>query len=95
MTDVVQETVTLAVRENEAQFRAAVTQRALGMTVEEYEAAVEAGLVAQEQQDAVNATVEAAIQAEIDARMQSEEIKIQISSVTQQTVGEQMQSDEI
>ena len=95
VTAAVRETVTQAVLENEAQFRAAVIQQALGMTVEEYEAAIEAGLVTQEQQDAVNAAVEAAMQAEIDARMQSEEIQAQISAVTQQTVAEQMQSDEI
>ena len=95
VTAAVQETVTQAVHENEAQFRAAVIQQALGMTVEEYEAAIEAGLVTQEQQDAVNAAVEAAMHAEIDARMQREEIQAQINAVTQQTVGEQMQSDEI
>lgn len=95
VTAAVQETVTQAVHENEAQFRAAVIQQALGMTVEEYKAAIEAGLVTQEQQDAVNAAVEAAMQAEIDARMQREEIQAQINAVTQQTVGEQMQSDEI
>ena len=95
VTAAVQETVTQAVHENEAQFRAAVIQQALGMTVEEYEAAIEAGLVTQEQQDAVNAAVKAAMQAEIDARMQREEIQAQINAVTQQTVGEQMQSDEI
>ena len=95
VTAAVQETVTQAIHENEAQFRAAVIQQALGMTVEEYKAAIEAGLVTQEQQDAVNAAVEAAMQAEIDARMQREEIQAQINAVTQQTVGEQMQSDEI
>ena len=95
VTAAVQETVTQAVHENEAQFRAAVIQQALGMTVEEYKAAIEAGLVTQEQQDAVNAAVEAAMQAEIDARMQREEIQAQVNAVTQQTVGEQMQSDEI
>lgn len=95
VTAAVQETVTQAVHENEAQFQAAVIQQALGMTVEEYKAAIEAGLVTQEQQDAVNAAVEAAMQAEIDARMQREEIQAQINPVTQQTVGEQMQSDEI
>ena len=95
VTAAVQETVTQAVHENEAQFQAAVIQQALGMTVEEYKAAIEAGLVTQEQQDAVNAAVEAAMQAEIDARMQREEIQAQINAVTQQTVGEQMQSDEI
>ncbi|HHW46070.1 MAG TPA: hypothetical protein GXX17_04060 [Clostridiales bacterium] len=95
VTAAVQETVTQAVLENEAQFRVAVIQRALSMTVEEYEAAVEDGLVMQEQQDAVNAAVEAAMQSEIEARMQSEAIQAQINAVTQQTVGEQMQSDEI
>ena len=95
VTAAVQETVTQAVHENEAQFRAAVIRQALGMTVEEYKAAIEAGLVTQEQQNAVNAAVEAAMQAEIDTRMQREEIQAQINAVTQQTVGEQMQSDEI
>lgn len=69
VTAAVRETVTQAVHENEAQFRAAVIRQALDMTVEDYEAAVEAGLVTQEQQDAVNAAVEAAMQAEIDARI--------------------------
>ena len=95
VTAAVREAVTQAVRENEAQFRVAVIQQALSMTVEEYEAAVEAGLVTQEQQDAVNAAVEAAMQSEIEARMQSEAVQAQINAVTQQTVGEQMQSDEI
>ena len=95
VTAAVRETVTQAVLENETLFRAAVIQQALGMTVEEYEAAIEAGLVTQEQQDAVNAAVEAAMQSEIEARMQSEEIQVQINAVTQQTVAEQMQSDEI
>ena len=95
VTAAVRETVTQAVLENEAQFRAAVIQQALGMTVEEYKAAIEAGLVTQEQQDAVNAAVEAAMQSEIEARMQSEEIQVQINAVTQQTVAEQMQSDEV
>lgn len=95
VTAAVQETVTQAVHENQAQFRVAVIQQALSMTVEEYEAAVEAGLVTQEQQDAVNAAVEAAMQSEIEARMQSEAIQAQINAVTQQTVGDQMQSDAI
>ena len=99
VTAAVQETVTQAVHENEAQFRAAVIQQALGMTVEEYKAAIEAGLVTQEQQDAVNAAVEAAMQAEIDARMQSDEIQALIASNTelqvQQAISEAMSSDAV
>ena len=95
VTAAVRETVTQAVHENEAQIRTAVIQKALSMTVDEYEAAVEVGLVTQEQQDAVNTAVEAAMQSEIEARMQSEAIQAQINAVTQQKVGEQMQSEEI
>ncbi len=91
----VKEQVAQAVRENEGQFRSAVIQQATGMSVEEYEAAVEAGAITQEQQEAVNAAVESAMQAETEARMESQEVEEQISALTEQAVEEQMQSGEI
>ena len=90
----VKEQVAQAVRENEGQFRSAVIQQATGMSVEEYEAAVEAGAITQEQQEAVNAAVESAMQAETEARMESQEVEEQISALTEQAVEEQMQSGE-
>lgn len=95
VTDAVRKTVAQAVRENEAQFRAAVIRQALNMSAKEYEAAVRAGLVTQEQQDAVNAATEAAMQSEIEARMKSEAVQAQIHAAIQQKTEEQMQSDEV
>ncbi len=95
VTEGVRESVSQKVRENEVQFRAAVLAQALGMTIEEYEAAVEAGLIPQEQQDAINAAVESAMLAEIDARMQTEEVQAQIETLIQNTTAEQMESEEI
>ncbi len=91
----VRENVSQKVRENEIQFRTAVLAQALGMTVEEYNAAVEAGLITQEQQDAINAAVEAAMLAEIDAQMQTEEVQAQIAALIEKTTTEQMASGEI
>ena len=95
VTAAVQEAVTQAVQENEAQFFAAILQQSLGMTAEEYEAAVAAGLVTEEQAAALDAAVASAMQAEVDARMQSDEVQAQIAELTEQTVAAQMQSSEV
>lgn len=95
VTAAVRETVTQKVQENETLFRTAVLKQALNMTIEEYEAAVNAGLVTQEQQDAVNAAVESAMLAEIDKQMESDEIQGMITGKIQAITDEKMSSDEI
>lgn len=87
--------VSQAVRDNESQFRAAVVQQALSLTLEEYETAVGAGLIGEEQQAAINEAVEAAMQADIDARMQSDEVQAQIITTVRAYTEEQLQSTEI
>ncbi len=83
------------VRKNETQIRAAVVKKATGLTLEQYEAAVKAGKVTQEQQDAVNAAVEAAIVKTVETQMQSEKVQGQIKTLTQQKTAEQMETEKI
>lgn len=95
VNEAVRENVSQKVRENEVQFRTAVLAQALGMTIEEYNAAVEAGVITQEQQDAINTAVESAMLAEIDKQMQTEEVQAQITTLIENTTAEKMGSDEI
>lgn len=95
VTSAVRETVTGAVQEQAPVFRAAVIQEIFHMTVEEYEAAVEAESIPQEQQDALNVAVEGAMTAEIEKQMQSEEIQEKISAVAAQTTDEKLASAEV
>ena len=95
VTAAVRESVTEKVREKESAIRSAVIAQALGMTVEEYESAISAGLVTQEQQDAVNAAVEAAVQAEVDKQMESDRIQATIAEKSKTITEEKMASDEI
>lgn len=99
----VKEEVTAAVRaevenkvkENEDTFRAAVILQATSKTPEEYQAAIEAGLISQEIQDAVEAGVEAAMAAEVENQMGSEDVKQNIESISASKTEEQMATDEI
>ncbi len=91
----VREGVIQKVQENEAAFRTAVVQQAAGMTLEQYEAAVKAGLVPQEKQDAINAAVESAMAAEVEKQMESDEVKGMIAQKTQTITDEKMASDEV
>ena len=95
VTAVVRDQVQEAVQAQKGQFEAAVIQQATGMTTDQYQAAVEAGLVSAEQQAAVDAAVEAAMAAEVGKQMDSEEIQGKISAVSQQTTAEKMASEEI
>ena len=95
VTAAVREGVAQKVQANETQFRAAVLKQVVNMTIEQYEAAVKAGLVPQEQQDALNAAVEAAMLAETDKQMESDEVKGMIAQKTQAITEEKMASDEI
>lgn len=95
VTAAVREKVSAQVGQNEAAFRAAVIEQAVGMTVEQYQQAVEAGLVTPEQQAAIDEAVTAAMGAETEKQMESEEVQAQIAAISQQTTTEKMASEEI
>ena len=88
--------VTAAVR---AQVREQVIYAATGMSVEDYNAAVEAGLVSEEVQAQVEAAVaaqmaseavQATIAAQTDAKMDTEEIKQTIAAQVEKTIEDQI-----
>lgn len=83
------------VRKNETQVRTAVVKQATGLSLEQYEAAIQAGSITQEQQDAVNAAVEAAILKTVETQMQSEKVQAQITTLSQQKTAEQMQTENV
>ena len=95
VTAAVRENVKAAVEAKEAQFRTAVIQQAAGMTQEEYQKAVEAGFIAQEKQEAIEAAITAAMEAEVGKQMDSSEVKSQIDAITEQKVAEKMTTEEI
>ncbi len=95
VTAAVRENVTQKVQENEIAFRTAVVQQALSMTLEQYDAAVAAGLVTPEQQEAVNAAVTAAMQKEVENQMESDEVKGIIAAQAEQLTQEKMASEEV
>lgn len=91
----VRQTVQKAVQANETQFRTAVVYQATGMSLKDYEAAVNANKVTPEQQSAVNAAVEKAMAAEMEKQMNSDDIKAKIAAMSEKTTAEKMGSDEI
>lgn len=93
--EAVKATVEQKVRENEPQIKAAVIKEALGISPEEYEAAIEAGQITEEAQASINEAVEGVILQKIDEQMKSEEVGAQIQAITAQKLEEQMQSEEI
>lgn len=95
VTAAVRGKVAAQVAQQEDVFLAAVLQQALGMNVEQYQQAVEAGLVTPEQQTAIEEAVTAAMAAETEKQMESETVQAQISEISQQTTAEKMASDEI
>lgn len=95
VTAAVRQNVQQAVEANKEQIRAAVILKATSMTPEEYQAAVDAGLVTPEQQAAIDTAVESAMTAEIEKQMESDKVKGQISAISQKTTEEKMASDEI
>ena len=83
----------------EAQVREQVIYAATGMSVEDYNAAVEAGLVSEEVQAQVEAAVaaqmaseavQATIAAQTDAKMDTEEIKQTIAAQVEKTIEDQI-----
>lgn len=95
VTAAVRQNVQQAVEANKEQIRAAVILKATSMTPEEYQAAVDAGLVTPEQQAAIDTAVESAMTAEIEKQMEGDKVKGQISAISQKTTEEKMASDEI
>ncbi len=101
VTAAVQAAVTEQVRaavqgKAEPQVRAAVIAQALnGMTVEQYQAAVEAGQITAEQQAGIEQAVEAALATTVQAQMDSEEVKAQIAQLTKENTDAKMATDEI
>ena len=93
--EAVKATVEQKVRENEPQIKAAVIYEALGISQEEYEAAVEAGQITEEVQASIGEAVEGVILQKIDEQMKSEEVAAQIQSIAAQKLEERMQSEEI
>lgn len=91
----VRETVSKMVHANEAKFRAGVVANALGMTLQEYNAAVDAGMITKEQQDAVNAAVEAAMNAEIEKQVQQQVEQGTIDKMAKPITKEKMKSEEV
>lgn len=93
--EAVKATVEQKVRENEPQIKAAVINKVLGISPEEYEAGIEAGQITEEAQASINEAVEGVILQKIDEQMKSEEVGAQIQAITAQKLEEQMQSEEI
>lgn len=101
VTDAVKQQVTAAVTDAvKQQVTATVIQTAAGMSVEDYNAAVSAGMVPQEKQNAINAAIQAqmsseAIQAKITenvtAQMSSDTVKAKIT----ENIDAQMESDTV
>ena len=101
VTDAVKQQVTATVTDAvKQQVTATVIQTATGMSVENYNAAVSAGMVPQEKQDAINAAIQAqmsseAIQAKITenvtAQMSSDTVKAKIT----ENIDAQMESDTV
>lgn len=101
VTDAVKQQVTATVTDTvKQQVTATVIQTATGMSVENYNAAVSAGMVPQEKQDAINAAIQAqmsseAIQAKITenvtAQMSSDTVKAKIT----ENIDAQMESETV
>ncbi|MBQ8922280.1 MAG: hypothetical protein IJ060_09000 [Oscillospiraceae bacterium] len=80
---------------NEAAIREAVIQQAAGMSAEQYAQAVQAGMIPEAQQQAIEAAVQNTIESKIAEQMQSEAVQAQISALTEQNTAAQMQSDAV
>lgn len=94
--DTIKAKVTEAVRQQtEAAVREQVIKQAAGITAEAYEAAVKAGQISQQQQDAI----ESAIKSNLEKQMNSDEIKKLIADNTElqaeKAVSEAMSSEEV
>ena len=91
----VREKVTAAVEEQEGKIRALVIFKSTGLTPKLYEAAVEAGLISEEKQQAIEEAIAAAKAAEVEKQMGSKKIQATIDSITAEKTDEQMQTPEI
>lgn len=91
----VQAAVSDRVRENASLIREAVIAQATGMTVEEYRAAVAAGLISAAQQTAIETAIEQTIQSKIAEQMQSDAVQAQISELTAANTAEKMETAQV
>lgn len=91
----VRKTAAEGVQANKEQFRAAVIRQVLHMSVADYDAAVKAGSIPKETQDAINAGVEKAMADKVESIMSSEETQRNIQVITQQKTEETMKSEKI
>lgn len=101
VTAAVQTAVTEQVRgavqaQAEPQVRGAVIAKALnGMTVEQYQAAVEAGAITEEQQAGIEQAIAAALATTVQNQMDTEAVKAQIEQLTTENTNAKMATDEI
>ncbi len=95
VTEQVHNGVQQGVQAKESLFRAAVIQKATGMTVEQYDAAVAAGKVTAQQQEAVKQAVAKAMADEVSKQMESTEVKAKIAALTKENTDLQMTTDEV
>lgn len=91
----VRENVTAAVQAQEENIRALVIFKVTGLTPEQYQAAIDAGSISQEQQQAIEGAVTAAMEAEVEKQMGSEKVQATISALTAEKTDEQMKTSEI
>ena len=91
----VREKVTAAVEEQAGKIRALVIFKSTGLTPKLYDAAVEAGLISEEKQQAIEEAIVAAKASEIEKQMGSPKIQATIDSITAEKCDEQMQTPEI
>ena len=95
LTAKTRDTIAKVVEAGRWTFKANVVARSLGMTLREYNAAVRAGQITQEQQDAVDAAVEAAMEAEIEKQLQCQILQGGIEKLADPIAKEKMESEEV
>lgn len=94
VTAAAKEKVEQGVKAMESVFLEAVLTE-MGMTAQEYEAAIEAGMISSEQQEAVNAAVASAMEAKIEEQMQSEDIQAEITATIKEYTDAQMNDEQV
>ena len=95
VTEQVRAAVTQQVQANESEIRAAVIQQAAGMTVEQYQQALAAGMISAETKQAIEDAVQSTLTTTVNTQMQSDAVQQQIAALTEQNTQEQMQSADV
>lgn len=94
VTAAAKEKVEQGVKAMESAFLEAVLAE-MGMSVDEYNAGIEAGMISSEQQDAVNAAVASAMETKIEEQMQSEEVQAEITATIKEYTDAQMNDEQV